>query len=75
MADINTLFKVLNFINAATSDDQLGKNLDNKIKGMFEFLSPSEKKEAQEAIKEKKKGMRHGGKVYSKGSGTRKPSN
>ena len=75
MADINTLFKVLNFINAATSDDQLGKNLDNKIKGMFEFLSPSEKKEAQEAIKEKKKGMRHGGKVYSKGSGTRKVNN
>jgi hypothetical protein len=69
MADINTLFKVLNFINAATSDDQLGKDLDNKIKGMFEFLSPDEKKEAQEAIKEKKKGMRHGGKVYSKGSG------
>ena len=74
MADINTLFKVLNFINAATSDDQLGKNLDNKIKDMFKFLSPSEKKEAQEAIKEKKKGMRHGGKVYSKGSGPRKPN-
>jgi len=42
---------------------------------MFKIVVPSEKKEAQEAIKEKKKGMRHGGKVYSKGSGTRKPSN
>jgi len=69
------LFKVLNFLNAVTSDSQMGEALDNKIKDMIKSLSPSEKKQAKDALKEKKQGMRYGGmasKVYVKGSGSRK---
>ena len=72
------LFKVLNFLNAVTSDSQMGEALDNKIKDMIKSLSPSEKKQAKDALKEKKQGMRYGGmasKVYVKGSGTRKINN
>ena len=74
----NELFKVLNFINALTSDSQMGKALDDKIKGMMKSLNPSEKKQVKDALKDKKNednGMRYGGKaskVYTKGSGTRK---
>jgi hypothetical protein len=60
------IFKVLNFLNALTSDSEMGKSLDDKIKNMMKSLSPSEKKQAKDALKEKKKGMRHGGKVSGK---------
>ena len=60
------LFKVLNFLNAVTSDSQMGEALDNKIKDMIKSLSPSEKKQAKDALKEKKNGMRYGGKASKK---------
>jgi len=63
------IFKVLNFLNALTSDSEMGKSLDDKIKNMMKSLSPSEKKQAKDALKEKKKegnGMRYGGKASKK---------
>ena len=60
------LFKVLNFLNAVTSDSQMGEALDNKIKDMIKSLSPSEKKQAKDALKEKKNGMKYGGKASKK---------
>ena len=50
------IFKVLNFLNALTSDSEMGKSLDDKIKNMMKSLSPSEKKQ----------GMRYGGKASKK---------
>ena len=60
------IFKVLNFLNALTSDSEMGKSLDDKIKNMMKSLSPSEKKQAKDALKEKKQGMRYGGKASKK---------
>ena len=82
MADINTLFKVLNTINALTTPNELTDKMGSKINEMIQSLSPSEKKQAKDALKEKKKdnkvrlsdgdvklqkqGMRHGGKASKK---------
>ena len=63
MADFNTLFKVLNTINALTTPNELTDKMGSKINEMIKSLSPSEKKKAKEAIKKKKEGMRKGGKV------------
>tara|TARA_R110000803_G_scaffold26326_1_gene62407 strand:- start:339 stop:632 length:294 start_codon:yes stop_codon:yes gene_type:complete len=82
MADFNTLFKVLNTINALTTPNELTDKMGSKINEMIQSLSPSEKKQAKEALKEKKKGnkvrlsdgdvklqkqgMRYGGKASKK---------
>ena len=55
MADINTLFKVLNTINALATPNELTDKMSDKLNQMIQSLSPSEKKEAREALKEKKK--------------------
>ena len=78
MADFNTLFKVLNTINALATPNELTDKMGSKIEQMIKSLSPSEKKQAKDALKEKKNGMRYGGmasKVYVKGSGSRKVNN
>ena len=69
MADFNTLFKVLNTINALTTPNELTDKMGSKINEMIQSLSPSEKKQAKDALKEKKKegnGMRYGGKASKK---------
>jgi len=55
MADFNTLFKVLNTINALTTPNELTDKMGSKINEMIQSLSPSEKKQAKDALKEKKK--------------------
>jgi len=52
MADLNTLFKVLNTINALTTPNELTDKMSDKLNQMIQSLSPSEKKEAKEALKE-----------------------
>lgn len=59
----NELFKILNFINAIKTDSQLGNSFDNKIKDALKSLNPFDKKKVKEAVKNKKDGMRKGGKV------------
>jgi len=69
MADIMTLFKVLNTINALATPNELTNKMGGKINEMIQSLSPSEKKQAKDALKEKKKegnGMRYGGKASKK---------
>ena len=73
MADLNTFFKVLNFVNAATKDTDVLGTLKGQAKSIFDSLSPDDKQTAKEEMNKKKKAS--GGKVYTKGSGTRKPSN
>ena len=78
MADFNTLFKVLNTINALTTPNELTDKMGSKINEMIQSLSPSEKKQAKEALKEKKKegnGMRYGGKASKKCSMNRDSRN
>ena len=73
MADLNTFFKVLNFVNAATKDADVLGTLKGQAKSIFDSLSPEDKQKAKDKMDKKKKAS--GGKVYSKGSGTRKVNN
>jgi len=73
MANLNDFLKVLDFANAATTDSKMEQHFEKQLKSLFGFLSPNDKQTAKEEMNKKKKAS--GGKVYSKGSGTRKPSN
>ena len=75
MADFNTLFKVLNTINALATPNELTDKMGSKIEQMIKSLSPSEKKQAKDALKEKKNGMRYGGKASKKCSMNRDSRN
>ena len=73
MANLTDFLKVLDFANAATTDSKMEQHFNKQLKSLFGMLSPNDKQKAKDKMDKKKKAS--GGKVYSRGSGTRKPSN